>query len=190
MKTTAIVCAVLAGSLGFSGLASAQQQWGGHPGGHRQAQAASAQAQPAPAPAPAQQAPAQRWQQHQSPSGWNGVAAAPQQPRTAWQQQQHNYQQPRYHYQQPRNYQQPRFAYNAPRYAYHSGYYGGYAPHFYRGGYLPRAYLNPGYYVDYRAYPGLYAPPYGYQWVNVDGEFMLVALATGLITNLLINGAF
>lgn len=180
MKTTAIACAVLAGSLGFSGMASAQQ-WTGHQGGHRfeqrqaPAQAAPAQVQPAPAQqAPARQAPTQHWQQGQAqaPSGWNG--AHPQ--RFAGQQ-------PRY------NDQQRRFAYNAPRYAYNSGYYA-HGPRFYRGGYLPRAYMDPGYYVDYRAYPGLYAPPYGYQWMNVDGEFLLVALTSGLIANLLINGGF
>ena len=60
---------------------------------------------------------------------------------------------------------------------------------FYRGGYLPREYLGGGYYVNnWNAYPGLYAPPYGYQWVNVGGEFLLVALATGLIANALVAG--
>jgi Ni/Co efflux regulator RcnB len=80
--------------------------------------------------------------------------------------------------------QAPRYAYNAPHYAYNNGYY---APRFYRGGYLPREYLSGGYYVNWQAYPGLYAPPYGYQWVNVDGNFLLVALATGLIANALLH---
>lgn len=39
---------------------------------------------------------------------------------------------------------------------------------------------------DWRSH-GLYAPPSGHQWVQVDSEFVLVALATGLIANLLIN---
>jgi len=44
------------------------------------------------------------------------------------------------------------------------------------------------YYVnDWRAHH-LYAPPYGYQWVQADGgDYLLVALATGLIANLLLN---
>jgi len=59
---------------------------------------------------------------------------------------------------------------------------------FYRGGYLPYEYRQPVYYVNnWNAYPGLYAPPYGHQWMNVDGEFLLVALATGLIANALLN---
>lgn len=88
-----------------------------------------------------------------------------------------SYSQPRYVYQQPaRVYQQPGYAYRAQ------------APRFYRGGYLPHAYRNRGYYVNnWNAYPALYAPPYGYQWMNVDGNFLLVALATGLIANALID---
>lgn len=31
-------------------------------------------------------------------------------------------------------------------------------------------------------------PPYVHQGVNVDGEFLLLALATGLIANALLNG--
>jgi Ni/Co efflux regulator RcnB len=59
-------------------------------------------------------------------------------------------------------------------------------PHFYRGGYLPYEYRQPGYYInDWSAYPGLYAPPYGYQWMQVGDDFLLVALASGLIANLL-----
>jgi Ni/Co efflux regulator RcnB len=64
---------------------------------------------------------------------------------------------------------------NAPRY-YANG-----APRFYRGGYLPYSYRQPNYYVSWRAHRGLYAPPYGYQWVHVGNDFLLIALATGLI---------
>ena len=40
---------------------------------------------------------------------------------------------------------------------------------------------------DWRAY-NLYAPPSGYTWVQSDaGDYLLVALATGLIANLLLN---
>jgi Ni/Co efflux regulator RcnB len=70
---------------------------------------------------------------------------------------------------------------NAPRYY---GY-NNYGPRFYRGGYVPHSYLQPRYYVNnWRAYPALYAPPVGYQWVQVGDDFLLVALATGLIANL------
>lgn len=57
---------------------------------------------------------------------------------------------------------------------------------FYRGGYLPSTYLQPNYYVsNWNAYPGLYAPPAGYQWVNVGPNYMLVSMANGVIANLL-----
>ena len=54
---------------------------------------------------------------------------------------------------------------------------------------MPVVYLQPRYYVnDYRAY-GLAPPPYGYQWVrpygNTSNEYLLVQLATGLITQVL-----
>lgn len=63
--------------------------------------------------------------------------------------------------------------------------YADYDGYFRRGGYLPYEYRRPDYYVDWRSYPGLYAPPYGYQWVQVGNDFLLVALASGLIANLL-----
>lgn len=64
----------------------------------------------------------------------------------------------------------------------------GVPPRFYRGGYLPRTYLQPNYYVsNWGAYPGLYAPPPGYQWVNVGSDYLLVAVASGLIANLLVH---
>ena len=92
-----------------------------------------------------------------------------------------------------RQYQQPRYEhryeYRQPHYVYSQPHYGHAQPRFYRGGYVPREYLRGPYFVsNWNAYPGLYAPPYGYGWVNVDGQYLLVALATGLIANALING--
>lgn len=57
-----------------------------------------------------------------------------------------------------------------------------------RGDRLSRVYLQPRYYVDdHRAYR-LSAPPRGYRWVrpyqNAE-EFLLVQVATGLITQIL-----
>jgi Ni/Co efflux regulator RcnB len=66
---------------------------------------------------------------------------------------------------------------------YSPGYYANTAPRFYRGGYLPYTYRQPTYYVNWRAYNGLYAPPYGYQWVHVGNDYLLIALATGLIAS-------
>lgn len=142
MKSTAIICAALAGTLGFGSIASAQEWHRGDRDNHEQ------------------------WQQRRE-------------------QREHQWQRERRveerHFN--RGWSQPRYVVNQPRYAY------GYGGHrYYRGGYLPREYLNGGYYVsNWNAYPGLYAPPYGYQWVNVDGDFLLVALATGLIANALMR---
>ncbi len=66
---------------------------------------------------------------------------------------------------------------------------GWYKQSFRRGQRVPVVYLQPRYYVDdYRAY-GLSQPPYGYQWVrpygNSSDEYLLVQLATGLITQVL-----
>ena len=92
------------------------------------------------------------------------------------------HEQPRYVYQQPRHVapqRGDRFGY--PAYRTH-------APRFQRGGYLPGQYRQHGYYVnDWRAHSGLYAPPHGHQWMNVNGEFLLVALATGLIASAILN---
>ena len=65
---------------------------------------------------------------------------------------------------------------------------GWYTQQWRRGDHLPVAYLAPRYYVDdYRAYR-LSAPPPGYRWVRPYGnseEFLLVQLATGLISQIL-----
>lgn len=58
------------------------------------------------------------------------------------------------------------------------------------GGRLPDYYRTQYYYVNnWRGYH-LQQPPYGYGWVNVDGDFILVALATGLITQVLLNNGY
>lgn len=65
---------------------------------------------------------------------------------------------------------------------------GWYKQSFRRGQRVPVVYLQPRYYVaDYRAYH-LAPPPYGYRWVRPYGdsdEYLLVQLATGLITQVL-----
>jgi Ni/Co efflux regulator RcnB len=54
-----------------------------------------------------------------------------------------------------------------------------------RGERLPVTYYqNRNYYVDYRR-AHLRAPPRGYQWVQVDNNYVMVALATGLIASLI-----
>jgi Ni/Co efflux regulator RcnB len=54
-----------------------------------------------------------------------------------------------------------------------------------RGGYVPAAYRN--YYVQDYGYYGLRAPPRGYRWVYADNNFVLMALTTGLIAEVIAN---
>lgn len=55
-----------------------------------------------------------------------------------------------------------------------------------RGQYLPPQYRQ-GRYVVTRHQPYLYAPPRGHHWVQVNGEFLLVAAATGLIAHAILS---
>lgn len=65
---------------------------------------------------------------------------------------------------------------------------GGYGYHHWRrGDRLPDEYRRREYVVnDWDRY-NLQAPPRGYQWMNVDGNYMLVAIASGLIADLVLN---
>lgn len=66
-------------------------------------------------------------------------------------------------------------------------YYNARGPEFRRGGYIPRDFRNRQYYVnDYRAYH-LSPPPRGQQWVQVGSDYVLIAIATGLIANIVLN---
>jgi Ni/Co efflux regulator RcnB len=58
-----------------------------------------------------------------------------------------------------------------------------------KGQRLPTAYRSSRYYVDHRRYK-LRAPPAGYRWVRVDGEFLLIAAATGLIAEAIIASSY
>ena len=55
-----------------------------------------------------------------------------------------------------------------------------------RGAYVPVGYRN--YYVQDWGYYGLRPPPPGYRWIYADGNFVLMAAATGLIADLVIHG--
>jgi hypothetical protein len=61
-------------------------------------------------------------------------------------------------------------------------------PHrdWHRGDRLPPDYRGPNYVVDdWRGY-GLLPPPPGYQWVSVNGDYVLAAIATGVISSILL----
>ena len=67
------------------------------------------------------------------------------------------------------------------------GYYNARGPEFRRGGYIPREFRNRQYYVtDYRAYH-LSPPPRGQQWVQVGSDYVLMAIATGLIVHMVLS---
>jgi Ni/Co efflux regulator RcnB len=54
-----------------------------------------------------------------------------------------------------------------------------------RGRYVPVAYR--GYYVQDWGYYGLRPPPPGYRWIYADGNFVLMAAATGLIADIVLH---
>jgi Ni/Co efflux regulator RcnB len=58
---------------------------------------------------------------------------------------------------------------------------------FRRGGRLPAEYRHNQYVVDDWRGHNLSAPPRGYHWVQTGGDYVLVAIATGVILQLLLN---
>ena len=66
-------------------------------------------------------------------------------------------------------------------------FYGARGPEWRRGGFLPNEYRNHQYVVDDWRGHHLSAPPRGYQWVQVGNDYVLAAVATGLIANLILN---
>lgn len=77
--------------------------------------------------------------------------------------------------------------YRAPRYIAPSHYRNHYQPrHWQRGHYLPAPYRARSYVIDHRSYR-LPPPPRGYGYVRVDDDAVLVALASGLIADVLFD---
>jgi len=58
---------------------------------------------------------------------------------------------------------------------------------FHRGERLPLEYRHRNYVVDDWRGHNLSAPPRGYHWVQTGGDYVLVAIATGIILQLLLN---
>jgi len=58
---------------------------------------------------------------------------------------------------------------------------------FYRGGRLPTEYRGRQYVVDDWRGHHLSAPPRGYHWVQAGGDYVLAAIATGVIASILLN---
>ena len=64
--------------------------------------------------------------------------------------------------------------------------YGARGPEWHRGGRIPAEYRNRVYVVDdWRAHR-LVAPPRGYQWVQVGPDYVLVAVGTGIIAQIMV----
>ena len=56
--------------------------------------------------------------------------------------------------------------------------------HWRQGERLPSSYRTRAHYVDYRKHH-LRQPPRGYQWVQADNNYVMVALTTGLIASII-----
>jgi Ni/Co efflux regulator RcnB len=65
-------------------------------------------------------------------------------------------------------------------------YYNARGPEFRRGAYLPREYRNRQYVVVNHRVHRLAPPPHGQQWVQVGGDYVLVAIATGIIASIIL----
>ncbi|MDM7949440.1 RcnB family protein [Hydrogenophaga sp.] len=65
-------------------------------------------------------------------------------------------------------------------------YYNARGPEFRRGAYLPREYRNQQYVVVNHRVHRLAPPPHGQQWVQVGGDYVLVAIATGIIASIIL----
>lgn len=77
---------------------------------------------------------------------------------------------------------------DARRFQQHPHYhYNARGPEFRRGGYVPREYRHRQYVVvDYRSHR-LAPPPRGHQWVQVGGDYVLIAIATGIIASIILS---
>jgi Ni/Co efflux regulator RcnB len=66
-------------------------------------------------------------------------------------------------------------------------YYNARGPEFRRGAYIPREYRSRQYVVvNYRVHR-LAPPPRGHHWVQVGGDYVLVAIATGIIASIILS---
>ncbi|MCU7368465.1 RcnB family protein [Pantoea stewartii] len=61
---------------------------------------------------------------------------------------------------------------------------------FRRGRPVPREYCGDRYRIDDWRERGLREPPEGQHWADIDGNYVLIAAATGIITSLILNNAF
>ena len=81
-----------------------------------------------------------------------------------------------------------RWSYGAPPAAYYGrpGYRPGYSA-WRRGGYLPSYYRGNGYVIQDYGYYRLRPPPRGYYWYRAGNDYVLAAITTGLIFDIINN---
>ena len=172
MKTRKIVAAIAAASLTLSSGAFAQTS-----GAQQQTYAATGQQDP------------------------NGPVKSPEQLRNDQRAMQQSYQQDQRNYQgEARGYDNRGYnsrydgrGYDYRNYGYRDGGYRGHGrgvgPNhsWYRGDRMPTAYRTRHYVVDDWRGHHLYAPPQGYHWVQSGGDYLLVAVATGIIASILLS---
>ena len=65
--------------------------------------------------------------------------------------------------------------------------YGARGPKYHRGGYIPQEYRSRQYVVSNWHEHRLNAPPRGQQWVQVGSDYVLIAIATGIIAQLVLS---
>ncbi len=84
----------------------------------------------------------------------------------------------------------PNYHHQAPRVVYGNHHWRGAGPHhdIYRGGRLPHHYRSNHYVVDNWHAHRLSAPPRGYHWVQTGPDFVLAAIATGIILQVFLGG--
>lgn len=155
MKSTAIVCAIVAASFGFSSVSFAQgdnrhgrddEQQRGQPQGH-----------------PPMEQHANRYDRYDR-HGRNDQHG------------QQNY----YHH-------ESRFDQRGGRWNERRDYYNARGPEFHRGHYIPYEYRHRQYVVaNYRMHR-LPPPPRHHEWVQVGADYVLIAVATGLIASIILN---
>ncbi|WP_343594959.1 RcnB family protein [Acinetobacter sp.] len=58
--------------------------------------------------------------------------------------------------------------------------------YWHEGEYIPRGYMDERYYVDWHE-QRLPPPPYGHRWMRINGDYVLVAAASSLITAILLG---
>jgi len=90
----------------------------------------------------------------------------------------------------PRTYQNHRHHHDPPRYNQRNWHWRGVGPNhsFYRGDRLPEKYCHRRYVIgNWYDYHHLSAPPLGYHWVRCSSDFILIAITTGIILEILLE---